>query len=394
MYDVIVIGSGPAGIMAAITASKHNRVLLIEKNNEIGKKLKLTGGGRCNITNLKDNQSFINELHNGKYLDSVLNNFNSKALYNYFEDLGVKLKIEDHDRVFPITNNSITIIDALKRELINPNIDIKYNTTVLDIRIDHLKTVITDNGDYTAGNIIIATGGKSYPETGSTGDGYQLALKLGHTINELYPAETYVIIKDKFPLAGITLDEVTITSNNNISEGSLLFTHNGLSGPSIFKLSEHIYQELKTTSKASIFIDFKPHISINELLTDMNNYPSKIELKTWVKTLLPNRLSEYLCSNLGSIKIASLSKLNREIILNKIKHLVVEITDTGKLQESIITGGGINIDEIDPKTMESKHQKGIYFVGELLDLHGPMGGYNLTIAFTAGYTAGSNINKG
>lgn len=396
MYDVIVIGAGPAGIMASITAAKNGKhVLLIDKNDEIGKKLKLTGGGRCNVINLKNTKEFIDNLQvNGKYMHSSLNNLNTFELYDYFQALGIGLKVEDNDRVFPVSNRATTIITILQRQLIENNVEIIYNKTVKDIKMGETKTVVTNGGEYKCKNIVIATGGKSYPQTGSTGDGYNFATKLGHTVTELYPAEIYVITKKKYPLAGITLDNVVINFNKYQSTGSLLFTHIGLSGPCVFKLSENIYHALKDTKEVTINIDLIPHLSLNELNISISGEPPKNELKSWLRKIIPVRLSDYLLDISvidGKMQLANFSKKDKEKLFELLKAFPAVITGTGSLSESIITGGGVNTDEINPKTMESKLHPGLYFVGEIIDVHGPMGGYNLTIAFSTGYTAGISI---
>lgn len=396
MYDVIVIGAGPAGIMASLAASKNNRkVLLIDKNDEIGKKLSLTGGTRCNLTNLKNTKEFINELPiNGKYMYSSLNNFNAYDIFDYFKNHGVDLKVEDHDRVFPVSNRSTTIINLLKKLLIEAQVEIIYNKTVKDIKVGEIKAVVTNSGEYKCHNVIIATGGKSYPQTGSTGDGYNFASKLGHAVTELYPAEVYVVTKKKYPLSGLTLNNVVITFNKHTTQGSLLFTHVGLSGPAIFPLSEHLYNALKDKKEVIIYVDLLPHLTTEELTIGLGDESPKNELKTWLRTLLPVRLSDYLLdvSKIdGKSQIANFSKKDKEKLFEMLKKLPVTVTNTGSLNESIITGGGVAIDEINSKTMESKKHPGIYFVGEVIDVHGPMGGYNLTIAFSTGYTAGMNI---
>lgn len=396
MYDVIVIGAGPAGIMASLAASKNNRkVLLIDKNDEIGKKLSLTGGTRCNLTNLKNTKEFINELPiNGKYMYSSLNNFNAYDIFDYFKNHGVDLKVEDHDRVFPVSNRSTTIINLLKKLLIEAQVEIIYNKTVKDIKVGEIKAVVTNSGEYKCHNVIIATGGKSYPQTGSTGDGYNFASKLGHAVTELYPAEVYVVTKKKYPLSGLTLNNVVITFNKHTTQGSLLFTHVGLSGPAIFPLSEHLYNTLKDKKEVIIYVDLLPHLTTEELAIGLGDESPKNELKTWLRTLLPVRLSDYLLdvSKIdGKSQIANFSKKDKEKLFEMLKKLPVTVTNTGSLNESIITGGGVAIDEINSKTMESKKHPGIYFVGEVIDVHGPMGGYNLTIAFSTGYTAGMNI---
>lgn len=385
MYDVIIIGAGPSGMMAAITASKRGlKTMLIDKNNELGKKLKLTGGGRCNLTNLKDNEQLIKKIHNGEQIIKSLNNFNSKNIYEYFTKLGVKLVEEDNNRIFTKNGNAIEIIETLKKELVN--VELNLSTEVLDIDIEN-KYLTTNKGKHSFKNIVIATGGKSYPQTGSTGFGHNFAKQVGHTITKLYPSETF-LITNEIGLAGLSL-EVSVKYTNLINNGSILFTHNGLSGPAVLDLSESIAKNINIDNK--IYIDYLPNK--DNLLEDLNNYPSNMEIKTWLKQYLPIKLVEYILKDLQHIKIASISKLNKQNIINNIKNMPIEVIRTGLIEQAIVTSGGINLDEINLDTFESKIHKGLYFCGELLDLHGPIGGYNLTIAFSTGYTVGKSIKK-
>lgn len=397
MYDVVVIGAGPSGLMASIkAASNHKKVLLIEKNEKVGKKLLLTGGGRCNLTNLKDVKSFIEKIPvNGKFLYSTLNNFGPKEIYDYFEKLEVRLKLEDHDRVFPTADDAGVIVEALLRELKKYNVETKYNTEVINISVhDDYKKIFTTNEVFQTRNIVIATGGASYPQTGSNGSGYKLASILNQPLIKIYPAETFLLLESPLPLAGLTLDNVVISFDNKQSTGSLLFTHRGLSGPATFEISEYVYEQLKTLKVVTIYINLLPDYQSAELLFKLQNYDSKKEIKTFIKQLLPNRLSDHLLdiSNIdGSKKIAIISNKSKEQLIQNICKLPVEINRTGSIEQCLVTGGGVDLKYIDTRTMESTINKGIYYVGELIDFHGPTGGYNITIALSTGYTAGSNI---
>lgn len=395
MYDTIIIGAGPSGMMSSIKASEaKQKVLLIEKNNKLGKKLELTGGTRCNLTNLKRNDDFIKEIPvNNKFLYSSLNQFGPQDIYNYFSSYGIPLKIEDNDRVFPKSNKSQTIIDVLHKKLISNNVEIHLNEKVKSI-INHSKDnkeIITDKGVYRTKKVIIATGGKSYPQTGSTGDGYIFCENLNQPITKLYPAETFLIIKDKLPLAGITLDDVVIKLDKYEVSGSLLFTHQGISGPDAFKISEKVYQSLKEKKNATITIDFIPNYTEEELLKMLNNYDSKKELNSFVKLYLPKKLSDYLINEEDAKKkVSLLSKEKKKTIINNIKKYPLEIKSTGSIEQSFVTGGGVDLKYINPKTMESIKNPGVYFVGELLDIHGHTGGYNITIALSTGFAAGQD----
>ncbi len=395
MYDVIVIGAGPSGMMASIiAASKGNNVLLIEKNNRVGKKLELTGGTRCNLTNLKEINHFIKEIPvNNKMLLSALTKFGPNDIYSYFEKLGVSLKVEDNNRVFPISNNAKTIIDVLYKELNKYKVAIHLNEYVEKIEIkENYKLVATNKNIYKTKKVIIATGGFTYPQTGSTGDGYKFASLLGHEIVDVYPAETYVISKEALPLAGIDLENVVIKFNNKEIDGAILFTHKGLSGPSIFKISGEVYQQLKNNKYVTIVIDLIPNYNIDQLLIELGKYNQKKEIGNFIKQFLPKRLVDYIINTheLNDI-IGNISRIKRIELLNIFKNFNVIIKGTGSIEESFVTGGGINVKSINPKTMESIVVKGIYFVGEILDIHGNIGGYNITIALSTGYVAGDSI---
>ena len=395
MHDVIVIGGGPSGMIASIKSSINNKVLLIEKNESLGKKLKLTGGGRCNLTNLKSIDYFMKEIPiNNKFLYSSLNKFGPNDIYDYFTNLGVPLKIEEDDKVFPMSDKSTSIIEALNKEMILNNVDIKYNEKVISIiNKDSYKEIITNKDKYKTKKVIITTGGLSYPNTGSTGDGYKFAKDLNQEITTLYPAETYLITKETLSLAGITLDNVRINYNKKRIEGSLLFTHNGLSGPSIFKVSEFVYKDLIDNEYITISIDMVPNYNDNELFNKLNEYDQKKEVISFLKEFIPKRLIEYIYKEIDTNKkIVNISKIDKQKIISMLKEFKLEINETGSIDNAFITGGGVSIKYINPKTMESTIHKDIYFAGEILDVHGYTGGYNLTIAFSTGYVAGISCN--
>jgi len=392
MYDVIVIGAGPSGMMACISARENNkRVLLIEKNNRVGIKLELTGGGRCNLTNLKSIDNFIKEIPvNNKFLYSAITKFGPEEIYKYFKDLGVDLKVEDEDRVFPTSNKSKNIIDALYNELIKNNVEVHLNESVLNINSN--KEVTTNKGIYKTKNIIIATGGMSYPQTGSIGDGYRFAKSLNQNVTNLYPAETFLITSKTYPLAGISLDDIIILFNKKIVSGSMLFTHNGISGPAVFKISEEVYKELKANDNIKIYLDLIKDYTFEELFAIISVYNQKKELVSFVREYLPKRLVDYIVSDFKlDKKIGFMSKKQKEELIKLLKNYEINIKGTGSLEQSFITGGGVNISNINSKTMESNINRGIYFIGEVLDVHGHTGGYNITIALSTGYTAGSSI---
>lgn len=394
MYDVIVVGAGPAGIMASITASyRGKKVLLIEKNNIIGKKLSITGGGRCNLTNNKNINDFINNIHvNPKALFSTLSKFGPCEIMRYFEKLNVKLKIEEEDKVFPVSNNSRDIIEALKDELKRSKVDIALNTRVIEIKNENKKVVVTNNKEYTAESVVIATGGMSFSKTGSTGDGYMFAKKLKQPLIKTYPVETPLRTKYNYQLAGVRIDDSIVTYNNNSFSGPILFTHNGLTGPAILKISEFVYLGLEKNNE--IVIDLSPSKSATELLEILNNINSKKEIKSFVREFLPNSFSDFLLKQINiesSIKVASVSKKDRIKLIDSIKKFKIEIMSAGNIEEAIVTGGGVDLKYIDTKNMQSKITTGIFFAGEILDLHGPIGGYNITIALSTGFLVGNYV---
>lgn len=411
MYDVIIIGAGPSGIFSGISASKNNKkVLLIEKNDHIGKKMKLTGGGRCNIINLKETKDFIKNLpvKNGRFLYSCLTNYNSFDIYKFFEDLGVLLKVEEDNKVFPKSNKSVDLIVALENELLRHKVDIKYNTEVIDIIIENkFKIVKTNNEIYKVKNIVIATGGISYPHTGSTGDGHLLARKFNHTITELFPTETPIISHDEIitskELQGLSFTNAKLSlidENKKIvksHQNDFIFTHFGLSGPAALKLSQFVYHYLKDNNYATILVDVMPDISYEDIIFNLKvkreQYGNK-NIKNVLNDLIPKRYLSFLLKQLQideDIKMSYLSNKNITDLVNHIKTLKIKVHDVKPIKNAFVTGGGVSLKEINPKTLESKHIPGLYFVGEVLDLHGYTGGYNMTIAITTGYTAGLSI---
>lgn len=389
MYDVIVIGSGPAGMMASIMASKTNKVLLLEKNNISGKKLLITGGGRCNLTNLKSNNDFLKNIdHNRKYLYSTINTFGPYDIYNYF-NANVLLKEEEDNKIFPLSNKASDIQKFLIKEM--HNVEIKYNENVKDINLlETYKEVITNNNTYKTKNIIIATGGSSFKETGSSGDNIKFAKILNQPTKYIYPAEVGItLINDLSFLAGTSIEEVEVKYMNKKTTGNLLFTHKGLSGTSIMLMSEHIYQN----NEKEIIIDLLPNLNKEEPKNNLNNFDREKEVKTFLNNYFTKRFSDYLVDSLNlNIKIKSLNNKTIEELINTIKEYKLEVKEVDSIDHAYVTGGGIDMDYINTKTMESKIHKGIYFVGEALDIHGPIGGYNITLALSTGYTAGININ--
>jgi len=409
-FDVAIIGGGPAGIMAAIQAGKNGaKTVLIEKTDKLGKKLLITGKGRCNITNAYNNtREYINTLgNNAKFLYSALNKFNNNDVVIFFNKLGVKTKIERGNRIFPKSDKSFDVLNALIKELKNSSVTVITNTEVKKIiyNKNKIKKINTSNGDITAENYIICTGGLSYPETGSSGDGYKWAKELGHKIITPRPALTPILIYENFikNLEGLSLKNVKISvwQNNKKKDerlGEALFTFKGMSGPVILDMSKNIGQ-LLNNGKTELKIDFKPGLDYKKLdqriQTDFAETKNKI-FKNSLDKLLPQKIIPVIIKLSGinpNKKINEITKEERKKILKLLKEFNLNIKSVGGFDKAIITNGGIDLKEIDPKTMRSRIVNNLYFAGEILDLDGPTGGYNLQVCWSTGYLAGISCIK-
>lgn len=405
-YDVIIIGGGPSGMMAAIEASANGlAVAILEKNEKLGKKLYITGKGRCNVTNYTDNKEFMtNIITNSKFCYSMLNQFNSFDLVDYIESLGCKTKVERGNRVFPLSDKSSDIIKVFEKACLNNNVNIKYNFNVNKIKYINNEFIIEGVETLTAKSLIIATGGVSYQATGSTGDGYKFAKQFGHSIIKPVAGLVGLNIKNhNSNLAGLSLKNVYASIKYNSGKtlfsdfGEMLFTHTGYSGPIILSLSSKINR--LNIKELRVSIDFKPALThetlINRLEKDILENKDK---------LLKNVLTEYLPSNfvmtfikycdiIDTIKMKQLNTEQRKVIVNALKDYSKDIESLCDINTAIITSGGICVDEINPKTMESKILKGLYFCGEVLDIDALTGGFNLQLAFSSGYCAGNHCRK-
>lgn len=398
---IIVIGGGPAGLMAAGTAAKYGaNVILFEKNTMLGRKLLITGKGRCNVTNFCDAENVLNNINsnNSKFLYSALNAFSCYDTFSFFSEHGVPLKIERGNRVFPESDKASDIRDALKRYALNNGVKI-LNEQVTDVKEQPL-LVSTNDNEYTADKIIIATGGLSYPLTGSTGDGYKFAKKLNHTVTKTQPALVAMLSKDQFlpDVAGLSLKNISIEIkdlNNKIvytDFGEMLFTHNGVSGPVILSASS----KLEQSTKYNLYIDFKPALSFEQLderiLKDFAKYINK-DFANSLGDLLPKSIISVVIDKSGidaHQKVNTITKDQRKQLITVIKAFPVTLYSKAGFGEAIITSGGVSTKQINPKTMESNTVKGIYFAGEIIDLDANTGGYNLQIAFSTGYVAGKS----
>ena len=413
---VIVIGGGPAGIISAISSARNgDNVILIEKNNSLGKKLLITGKGRCNITSSIDISDFIKNVPgNGKFLYSAFQNFTNIDIIKLIEENGIKVKEERGNRIFPVTDNAKDVLMCFEKELRKyKNIEIRLNTKVKEILEENkeVRGILLESGEkLLASKVIIATGGKSYPLTGSTGDGYKMASKLGHTVEKIQ-GSLVPLTADKIlcqSMQGLSLRNVKIQikdleKNKKIYEdfGEMLFTHFGISGPTILSSSAHLlrYKEidrLLKENKIKLIIDLKPALSEEELdkriRRDFEEFINK-EFKNSLEKLLPKKMIEPVI-NLSGInpikKVNEITKEERKNLVNLIKNFEVSIDGFRPVEEAIVTAGGISVKEINPKTMESKLVKGLYFAGEVIDVDAYTGGFNLQIAYSTGYTAGLN----
>ena len=414
---VVVIGGGPAGMMAAITSAENgNDVILIEKQNSLGRKLLISGKGRCNITSSLAMDEFIKNIPgNGKFLFSCFQNYTNQDIIKFLKQQGLDIKVERGNRIFPITDKSLDVLKCFTRKLKELNVKIITNTRVTEIIINKkaraaVKGVRLSNGkEILAEKIVLATGGKSYPLTGSTGDGYKLAQKLGHTISEikpsLVPLECYQ--KDMCgAMQGLSLKNVEIKLEDKEMNkiiyrdfGEMVFTHYGVSGPIILSSSAHLVRykninKLLGEKKIKLSIDLKPALSEEQLnlriLRDFDELKNK-QFKNSLDKLLPKKMINTVIKQAEIFpekKVNEITKQERANLVQVLKNFELEICSFRPIEEAIITCGGINIKEINPKTMESKIIKNLYFAGEIIDVDAYTGGFNLQIAYSTGYTAG------
>lgn len=404
MKKVVVIGAGPAGMMAAITASESNEVILLDGNDRLGKKLFITGKGRCNVTNNKDISEFFDYIPGNPYfLYSALYTFTNVDTINFFEKEGVKLKVERGGRVFPKSDKSSDIIKGLKNALQNKNIKIMLNSLVKDIikKDDKIISVILENGKEILGDhFILATGGASYPLTGSKGDGQRFAKNIGHNIKELKPSLVPIEIKESIvtELMGLSLKNISLKiyeDNKKVYEniGEMIFTHFGISGPLVLTGSRFI----KSNKKYKVSLDLKPALTEKELdlrvQKDFKKYINK-DFKNSLDDLLPKKLIPVIIrlSNIDeNKKVNEITKEERKGLVSLIKNFNLNVKKLRSIDEAIVTAGGVDTKEIDPSTMKSKIITNLSFAGEVIDVDAFTGGYNVQIALSTGYVAGSNI---
>ena len=437
---VIVVGGGPAGMMSAISSAEEgNKVILIEKNKSLGKKLLITGKGRCNITSSLDIDEFIKNIPgNGKFLYSSFKNYTNVDIINFLKKQGLEVKEERGNRYFPVTDKSLDVLNCFKKRLKELNVEIYYEETVselltenFEVKLDKEKLskdysqsnntdkennikvigVKTNKHEFFADKVIIATGGKSYPLTGSTGDGYKLAKNVGHTIKQIKPSLIPFVCNEKdicqelqglsLKNAGIFIEDILKNKKIYDDFGEMLFTHFGVSGPVILSASAHLVRyknidELLKNNKIILHIDLKPALSKEKLddrvIRDFEEFKNK-QFKNSLEKLLPQKMIEPIIQ-LSGIKpekpVNEITKLEREKLVNLLKDFKLTIKGFRPIDEAIITSGGVSIKEINPSTMESKIVKNLYFAGEVIDVDAYTGGFNLQIAYSTGFTAGKN----
>ncbi len=412
-YDVVVIGGGPSGLMAAIAAGeKGAKVLLLDKGNKLGRKLAISGGGRCNVTNRLPIDEIIKHIPgNGRFLYSAFSEFSNEDIISFFENLGIQLKEEDHGRMFPVTDKAQSVVDALINELRRLNVNMRTNEPVKDVIYDEEKvqSVELASGEtILTKSVVLAVGGKSVPHTGSTGDGYAWAEKAGHTITELFPTEVPITSNEPFiqekTLQGLSLRDVALSVVNPkgkviiTHKMDMIFTHFGISGPAVLRCSQYVVKAMKKfkTNAVSVSIDAIPDTNEEQLFQSIVRdlkQDAKKAIKNVLKGLLPERYLLFLLDKNEIDPLVTYDNLSNEKLRSFVKdckQFQFQVHGTLSIEKAFVTGGGVSVKEIHPKEMSSKLKEGLYFCGEILDIHGYTGGYNITSALVTGRLAGTN----
>ena len=406
MADVIVVGGGPAGMMAAIRSARlGHKVLLLEKNASLGKKLLLTGKGRCNITNAAPFDEFILRFSkNAQFLRDAFKVFFNKELIDFFKERGLGLKTERQDRIFPCTDSASSVLLVLKKELAASGVEILYNTRVKDIVIRDRKAqgvCLSFNKKISAEAVIIATGGVSYSFTGSTGNGHRIAEKAGHAIAALRPALVPLKVKQAYVkgLEGLSLKNIQLKfiGNKKVLKseiGELLFTDNGVSGPLVVSMSADMLDIFKSDGALALEIDLKPALELKQLdlrlLREIDAVPKKT-IFNLLRTMLPVRIIGLFLQIAGidkDTKAAHVTGVERKKIVSLLKSWRFDVFGSAGIEKAMVTRGGVSLKDIDPKTMQSRIIKGLYFAGEIIDIDADTGGFNLQAAFSTGYLSG------
>ena len=406
MPKAIVVGGGPAGMMAAAAAAQNGwQTLLLEQNEKLGKKLFITGKGRCNLTNIASQEEFFESIpHNAKFLYSAFSAFTNADIIALVERMGVPTKVERGGRVFPASDKSSDVIFALARYVKESGAEVLLKTRVLKIETaeGRVTGAVTTAGRFPCECLVLATGGATYPKTGSTGDGYAFAQSLGHTVTPCCPGLVPLVTAERWPaeLAGLTLKNVRLTVENGkkkiFSEmGEMLFTHFGVSGPLVLTASSLLRYDRPTR----LFIDLKPALSVEQLdarvLRDFGENTRR-QCQNALGALLPSRLIPVVIAQSGldpEKPVHSVSRAERAALVAALKGLELHVAGHRPMEEGIVTRGGVSVREVNPSTMESKLISGLYFAGELLDVDGFTGGFNLQIAYSTGVLAGSSIAR-
>lgn len=413
MHDVIIIGGGPSGLMAAIAAAEHNgNVLLIDKGNKLGRKLAISGGGRCNVTNRLPVDEIVRHIPgNGRFLYGAFSVFDNEDIIRFFEKLGVQLKEEDHGRMFPISNSAQSVVDALLDYMKKLGVNVRTNCTVKDVLYENNQVVgveLNHGETFNCRAVVVATGGKSVPQTGSTGDGFPWAKKAGHTISELFPTEVPITSNEPFirekRLQGLSLCDVALSVLNPKGKPlithrmDMIFTHFGISGPAVLRCSQFVVKAMKrwdleeVTMNLDLFPKHNQEQLFEQLWQTMKN-ESRKAVKNALKGLLPERYLLFLltkCEIDPDAPCSTISMNHLRSFVETCKQFRFTVNGTLPLDKAFVTGGGVSVKEIEPKTMASKLMPGLYFCGEVLDIYGYTGGYNITSALVTGRLAGEN----
>lgn len=401
LAKVIVVGGGPAGIMAALSAAKNNEVTLIERNKEIGMKLRLTGGGRCNITNNRDIEEFFDKIvNNKKFLYSALYTFSNYSLLEYFSNNGLEYKVELDEKVYTKSDKADEVIELLRNDLEKNKVKVRYSTMISDLIVEDgtIKGVITSYGEKIFGDkVIITTGGKSFPNTGSDGAMYEVLEKHGHTITPIHAALIPLVIKEDFvkKLQGVAMKDVVVSAKLKKKKvekfGDMLFTHFGISGPAVLKLSSYISKALDE-GEVEVTLDFLKDKSKDEISKIIRSNPNKTVLNS-LKGVLPQNFLKVVFEmlDLTEVKSSDLKKEDENKIIEYMKEMKLTARETLSIKAAQVTSGGVKVKEINASTMESKIIKNLYFAGEVIDIDAETGGYNLQMAFSTGYLAGSDF---
>ena len=414
---VIVIGGGTSGLMASVSAAMHGaEVVLLEKNPTLGKKLLHTGGTRCNVTNRRSPEEIVKHIPgNGRFLYSAFSQFDNQDIIQFFESRGVCLKEEDHGRMFPVTDSAKTILETFIQDIKKLGVQVRTNVKVKTIRVNEgtLEVVELDNGEQLqADAVILATGGKSYPKTGSTGDGYGIARVAGHTITPLFATEVPLTSSEEFiqkgELRALSLRNVALSVLNGKGKAvvthqmDMIFTHFGISGPAVLRCSSFVHQVQEKENKREVVMSLNalPDFSASELDAKLKCFVEEAPLKSiknHLKGLLPERYVEFLLEKVGiddQMAVSRLTEANWIAVKEGLTNFRFKVNGSLPIEKGFVTGGGVHLKEVNPKSLQSKLTQGLYFCGEVLDIHGYTGGYNITAAFVTGYVAGMHAAFG